>query len=387
MRQKILLLVIVIVVTLVLSLGWFALRIHQFSKTPLITASQNPLSQRTHTAAPTIIFTVHSGVSIMKLANELKARGIIQNPTYFILLAKMKGSDKRLQTGEYSVTPGITPQQLLDKIVKGEIFLHKFTIIEGWTFKQVMQALNNDNALKHTLKNKTPKEIMAALGMPNQKPEGLFYPDTYMFGLDTKDVVILQMAYQHMKQKLDHAFQTRAINLPYKKPYDALIVASMIEKESRLASERPLIARVILNRLQKNMLLQIDASVIYGLGSHFTGAITKEDLHEPTPYNTYVNKGLPPTPIAMPGISSINAALHPAMNDALYYVAKGDGSHIFSRTLKQHDQAIKEYWVPTKQKMLSEYLAHHPLSVSPKLMRKFWFTLQSGSSLTLCNLG
>jgi UPF0755 protein len=222
------------------------------------------------------------------------------------------------------------------------LYYRLFTIVPGWSFTQLRRQLLLNKYLKHISQTYDDKQIMTELGNSSLAPEGEFYPDTYYYTRGVPDLVILKRAYQLMQLKLNEAWETRLPGLPYKDAYDALIVASLIEKEAYLNSERPVIAGVLINRLRKNMLLQIDPTVIYGMGDRYTGKIYKENLVENTPYNTYVHKGLPPTPIAMPSQASIEAAIHPQANDYYYFVAKGDGSHQFSKTLLDHNVAVQE---------------------------------------------
>jgi UPF0755 protein len=302
-------------------------------------------------------FIIQPGTPLIALAWNLKRQQLINDPQRFMLLAKFYGATKKIKAGEYRIDPAITPRIFLKQIIAGKILLRSITFVEGWTFQQMMLAINNNPYLTHTLNDLDNTAIMAKLGYPGVNPEGQFYPDTYLFSRGTLDQQILQKAYQNMQQKLNRAWQQRAPDLPYSSPYQALIVASLIEKEAALPQERPLVAGVILRRLQKNMLLQIDAAVIYGLGENYTGNLTWRDLEVPTPYNIYMYRGLPPTPIAMPSISAITAALHPTMGDALYYVAKGDGSHIFSATLANHQQAAQRYWLIKQNESLQKTLS------------------------------
>ena len=218
------------------------------------------------------------------------------------------------------------------------------TIVEGVTFQQILAELKQTDKLQQQLAQQTLPQILAAIGITeHSNAEGLLYPDTYMFSKGDTDVALLQQAKQSMDAVINAAWQTRAEGLPYQSPYDVLIAASLIEKESAVADERPLIASVLVNRLQANMPLQFDPTVIYGLGDAYTGKLTKADMRTDTPYNTYRHRGLPPTPIAMPSKDAINAAVHPAESDYLYFVAKGDGSHVFSTNLQEHDKALRAY--------------------------------------------
>lgn len=328
MRRLFLISLAVIVFIFVAIAAWFA--VHWFS-IPINNTSQP------------VTFIVPKGASIKHVARDLEAQGMIQHTEYFLLLTTWRGQLSSIKAGEYRIDPGMTAQDLLNKLVKGEVVLHKVTFPEGWTFQQMLTQLNNEPVLVHTLKDQTPTQIMVTLGHPGQHPEGMFYPDTYVFTWGAEDKQILQQAYQLMQKKLQPLWDGRDSNLPYKTSYDALIVASLVEREAAVPAERPQVAGVILHRLRLGMRLQIDAAVIYGTNNPDKRALTRTDLATDTPYNLYLRNGLPPTPIAMPSISSINAALHPVLNNALYYVAKGDGSHVFSDTLQQHNAAVQQY--------------------------------------------
>jgi UPF0755 protein len=288
-------------------------------------------------------FSITPGSSIHSVASKLHARGILAHPNFFVLLAFLEGNTKHIKAGEYQIEPGTTPKKLLIKLVKGQVLLHPLTIVEGWTLKQVLLTTAANPYLVHTVHTVNLDILSQKLGNQEDNLEGFLYPDTYLFAAGVNDIVILHHAFSTMQRYLDKAWQQRAAGLPYQNTYQALIVASLIEKETARPEERAKIAGVIIRRLQKHMLLQIDASVIYGLGELYTGKLTASDLKKENPYNTYLRKGLPPTPIAMPSSSSIQAALHPALGDELYYVAKGDGSHEFTNTLTDHHKAIQQY--------------------------------------------
>lgn len=276
-----------------------------------------------------------------QVAKQMAAQEMIPNAYYFLLAAKWQGITQ-IKAGEYRIKPDVTPQMILEQLARGQVWLHKITFPEGWTFQQILAAMQADANLAHTVDHQSFDQIMALIDHAGEHPEGMFYPDTYLFTKGTKDVRILRIAYDLMQKKLNQAWAKRALGTPYKTAYEALIVASLIEKETGVAKERPQIAGVILKRLQIGMRLQIDAAVIYGLTDKKL-RLSHADLLTDSPYNTYTQSGLPPTPIAMPGQSSIQAALHPVMGDALYYVAKGDGSHVFSANLQQHNIAAQQY--------------------------------------------
>lgn len=287
------------------------------------------------------IFYVRPGISRENLVIELSQNKYIRLAPLFDLYAKLRGVPPK--SGEYKFTHGSTPYSIWKQITAGTgRYYRSFTIIPGWTFKQVKAALKNEPTLKHLASEADDDTIMMFLGDASQKPEGMFLPETYYYSRNDADLVILQRAHDLMKLKLEEAWQTRAVNLPYKTAYEALIAASLIEKEAYLPQEQPIISGVLINRLRKNMLLQFDPTVIYGMGDSYQGKIYKKDLTTDTPYNTYTRKGLTPTPIAMPGLTAIQAAMHPANHSYLYFVAKGDGSHEFTTNLQLHNAAVSK---------------------------------------------
>jgi UPF0755 protein len=290
-----------------------------------------------------VVVEIAPGKPLRVVARELGQQGVLPHPLSLILLARLRGESGAMRAGEYRIQPGTTVAELLNQFVSGRVLLHSLTLVDGWNFKQVFDAVEQDPYLAHTLQGLAPSEVMVRLGHLKQSPEGMFYPDTYSFSRGTTDVSFLQRAYQSMQQKLNATWTTRAPNLPYKSPYDALIMASVIEKETAQPAERAQIAGVFVRRLQKGMKLQSDPTVIYGIGDAYDGNITLKDLHTDTPYNSYTRYGLPPTPICMPALASIQAALHPAPGDALYFVAKGDGTHQFSATLLEQNAAVQKY--------------------------------------------
>ncbi len=295
------------------------------------------------------IFSIQSGSNIKTIAQQLSLEKIIDDPWLFILLAKVKGVETRVRAGEYRLQQSQSPSDLLDLFTKGQSIQYSFTIIEGWAFRQMMQELQHQTIIKNTLTSKSDAEIMAELGYQGQHPEGLFFPDTYSFPKGTTDIDFLQRAYHLMQSHLKREWENRAPDLPISTSYEALILASIIEKETGAAYERPLIASVFTQRLRKNMRLQTDPTVIYGLGETFDGDIRFRDLKKDTPYNTYLHKGLTPTPIALPGLDAIRAALHPADSKALFFVSKGDGTHYFSNTLEEHNKAVRKYQLKGKK--------------------------------------
>lgn len=295
--------------------------------------------------------------SLRSVANQLVKQGVITEPWRLMILARVLHKESYLQAGSYTLNKNVTPYQLLLSLNHGKAMQGGITFIEGRTFAQMRERLAKNEALKHTINNLSDKELMALIGATEAHPEGLFFPDTYYFDRNTEDIVILKKAYVAMQSKLTKAWEQKASegvngapNLPYENSYQALIMASIIEKETGKASERPQIAGVFLNRLRFGMRLQTDPTVIYGLGDHFDGNLRRNDLTTDTVYNTYTRAGLPPTPISMPGLASIEAALHPTSTNALYFVGKGDGSHAFSATLVEHNRAVVKYQLKQKTK-------------------------------------
>ena len=289
------------------------------------------------------VFLIAPGSNIKSIAQDMTRRGIIDDPWLFILLAKLRDVETRVRAGEYLLETGQTPDDLLETFTSGKSIQYGFTVIEGWSFRQMMAALAEDPVIVHTLQGKNDAEIMRAIGYPDQHPEGMFFPDTYRFPKGTTDADFLKRAYDVMQQHLEREWLQRETDLPLNSSYEALILASIIEKETAVGSERPLIAGVFTERLRRNMRLQTDPTIIYGLGSSFDGDIRFRDLKKDTPYNTYLHAGLTPTPIALPGLDSIRAALHPEPTKALYFVSRGDGTHYFSETLEEHNAAVARY--------------------------------------------
>lgn len=286
---------------------------------------------------------IKAGSGFSSIAAKLQHQGLITNPNLWKIYARLTGKATRVQAGEYQFETGLSPVAMLDKLIKGEVIQHQITLVEGWTFKQFLQALAAEEKLEHKLTGLKPSEIMAKLGDEKRHPEGLFFPDSYQFTLGTSDEDILRRAFKRLETILAEEWQQRAENLPYETPYEALIMASIVEKETGQPSERAEIAGVFVRRLQKGMRLQTDPTIIYGLGDSYKGNIRRKHLKQYTPYNTYVIPALPPTPIAMVGREAIHAALHPQAGKSLYFVAKGDGSHFFSDTLQQHNEAVRRY--------------------------------------------
>lgn len=286
---------------------------------------------------------IEPGMSLQSIGNRLRETGLIKQPYYLVIEARRTRMEGKLKAGEYVIQPGTTPRQLLDQFVNGKVKQYGLTLIEGWTFAQMMEVIDNNSILTHTLEPADSTSVMAVTGQPGVSPEGQFFPDTYHFPRGTTDLEFLLRANNAMQEILSGEWEQRAADLPYKTPYEALIMASLVEKETGLSEERAEIAGVFVRRLQKGMKLQTDPTVIYAMGNNFNGNLRREDLAIDSPYNTYAFAGLPPTPIALPGRASIRAALHPADDKSLYFVAKGDGSHHFSETLDEHNKAVARY--------------------------------------------
>lgn len=280
---------------------------------------------------------------LKSIANQLVGQGVLSEPWRFILIAKLLNKEQYLQAGNYTLNKNISPYQLLLSLNHGKATQGSVTFIEGRTFAQMREKLANNDAVKQSISNLSDAEIMQMLGSNYTVAEGLFFPDTFYFNRNTLDIELLRISYKAMQNKLEKAWQGRDPGLPYKNSYQALIMASIIEKETGKASERPMIAGVFINRLRLGMRLQTDPTVIYGMGARFDGNIRKKDLLTDSPYNTYTRNGLPPTPIAMPGLAAIEAALHPEKTKAIYFVGKGDGSHAFSNNLNEHNRAVVRY--------------------------------------------
>lgn len=288
-------------------------------------------------------FRIPAGSSMRTAATLISDAGVDLPPILLVLLAKAVRADTGIKAGSYSVAPGITPWELLGKLTRGQVTQGEITLVEGWTLRQWRDRIDANSDLRHDTRGLSEGEILKLIGLQGTSAEGLFFPDTYLFDKQSSDVELFARAYRAMQRKLDAEWDRRAQGLPYKNAYQALTMASIVEKETGRVADRPMVAAVFVNRLRAGMLLQTDPTVIYGMGERFDGNIRKRDLSADTPYNTYIRPGLPPTPIAMPGLASIQAALHPADSDALYFVARGDGSSHFSRSLDEHNQAVNRY--------------------------------------------
>ncbi len=327
---RMLLLIVLLAMVSALVYGWYDFS--RFSATPLNVASQGDS------------IDISRGSSFKGIVGELRQRGLsTASPWYWRLLAEQMHVAGKLHAGEYALEPGLTPRQLLANMAAGKVLQRNFTIVDGWTFGELRQALASAGKLNHDSAGLDDVAIMQKIGAGGEAPEGRFLPETYAYVKGDSDLDILKRAHAAMAKTLATLWPARARDLPLATPYDALILASIVEKETGLPAERAQIAGVFVRRLQGHMLLQTDPSVIYGMGASYAGNIRKSDLSTDTPYNTYTRAGLPPTPIALPGKPAIEAALHPAGGDALYFVARGDGGHVFASTLEEHNRNVDCY--------------------------------------------
>ncbi|MCP5306517.1 MAG: endolytic transglycosylase MltG [Chromatiaceae bacterium] len=314
-----------------LFVGWAWMEYRAFMDTPL------KIEQGS------VIYEVRKGASLATVANDLAAAGMLERPRYLQWYGRFTGQANAIRAGEYRLDDQLKPASLLALLVSGRSVSYSLTLLEGWNIRQVRAAVAAHEALEHTLQDVGDAELMARLGRPDEHPEGRFFPDTYQFTRGTSDLEFLRRALETMDRELAAAWEKRAADVPLSSPEEALILASIVEKETGLAEERPEIAGVFARRLRKGMKLQTDPTVIYGIGANFDGNIRRSDLQRDTPYNTYVHTGLPPTPICMPGRAALLAAVDPAPGSSLYFVARGDGSHAFSATLEQHNAAVRKY--------------------------------------------
>lgn len=321
--------------------GWLWLDVQSFLDTPMNVPQEG------------VRIEVEQGSHLTRIARQLAEQDIITHPQYLRWYARFTRQADRIHIGEYELMPGMTPRDFLHQLVEGKVIQYSITIVEGWTFVQLLEAVHAHNSLVHQLEGLDTQTIMARLGYPDVHPEGQFMPDTYFFPRGLSDVAFLQRAYRAMQDFLEREWPQRDVGLPIKTPYEALILASIVEKETGLTSERRTIAGVFTRRLLKGMRLQTDPTVIYGMGESYQGNIRRRDLQTATPYNTYLIQGLPPTPIAMPGRDSIRATLHPEEGDALYFVSMGDGSHYFSSTLEEHNEAVIKYQLKGRKRPFS----------------------------------
>jgi UPF0755 protein len=288
---------------------------------------------------------VEQGVSVRAVLARLEAQGVVRNARAVLWYLRLRAEHPGMQAGTYEIPAHASPEQIVTMFEEGKVLLEQLTVVEGWTFGDFLNLLSHEPDVTHTLAGKSPAQVMAALGHTGENPEGRFFPDTYRFAANTADAVILGLAYDQMSKALEAAWAERSPALPFDTPGEALILASMVEKEAALESERARIAGVFVSRLRRGMRLQSDPTVIYGLGAKYDGEIHTRDLLTDTPYNTYTRAGLPPTAIALPGREALLAAVRPDVTGDLYFVATGlgDGAHHFSKTLEEHNSAVKTY--------------------------------------------
>ncbi len=288
-------------------------------------------------------FQVTAGSGLRSAARQIESSGIPLGRIQFELLARTLGRSRDIKAGSYELTEAVSPLQLLDMLTRGDVTQGELTLIEGWTFRQFRAAMAANTDLRGDSRQLQDSDILKRIGATQTHPEGLFFPDTYLFSKGVSDFDVFGRAYRAMQRKLAAEWEARDPKTPFSTPYEALIMASIVEKETGAASERDMIAGVLVNRLRIGMRLQADPTVIYGLGADFDGNLRKRDLLEDGPYNSYVRAGLPPTPISMPGVAALRAAMRPAPTQAIYYVSKGDGTSQFSRTLDEHNRAVAKY--------------------------------------------
>ena len=327
MIRKFFSLLLLLIVLSAMALGYVAWAVGNSVRQPLLIDQEQMLE-------------VAPGATPGGLINRLAAEGILQDPLWLRLYWRLNLAQSKLHSGEYRLEPGMTAGDLLDSWRSGDVVQYSLTLVEGWNFRQFRAELARHPKLAQELASASDAEVMAALGQAGVHPEGRFFPDTYRYVKGMRDLDLLRQAHARMQQVLEQEWSSRDEGLPYADAYQALIMASLIERETGVPEE---IAGVFVRRLRIGMRLQTDPTVIYGMGEAYNGRITRADLRRPTPYNTYVIDGMPPTPIAMPGREAIHAALHPLAGRSLYFVARGDGSHVFSETLAAHNRAVREY--------------------------------------------
>ncbi len=337
--KKVIVAIAALAAVLVATAGFVAWEVDRFLSTPVTVEEGGAL------------FEIPPGSAFSSVARRLADEGIIDNDFWYRLYARFSGQAISVQAGEYLIAAGTTPRDLLRQFTRGDVRLYSFTIVEGWNHRDLLAALQANDAIEASMTEEDWPALLDELGATVTHPEGLFLPETYHFPRGTTDRSVLAQAYELMQKVLDEEWQAKGPSTPVQTPYEALVLASIVEKETALADERPRIAGVFARRLGKKMRLQTDPTVIYGIGPGFNGNLTRRDLQTDTPYNTYTRGGLPPTPIALPGRAAIHAVLHPADGEELYFVATGlgDGSHKFSKTKAEHDAAVAEYLARLRQ--------------------------------------
>ena len=343
MSQLIKKLVLITVLVIIVMTAWIGLSLWRSLESPLnLNATQ-------------LDYEIKTGRSLSAVVYDLANKNIITHPRILLWYSRLGGRSGEMQAGEYRLTSSMLTREFLENIFSGKVIQYSLTVVEGWSFKQMLDAIKSHPHIKQTLIDVPVKDIMTRLGHKDVFYEGEFLPDTYHFPSGLTDVEFLKRAYEAMQVVLKEEWDNRATGLIYEKPYDALIMASIVEKETGKPEEREQIAGVFIRRLEKKMRLQTDPTVIYGMGDKYKGNVRKKDLLQDTPYNTYRHRGLPPTPIALPGRDAIHAALHPAEGDALYFVSRGDGSHVFSATLEEHNNAVIKYQLKGHVRSFSSY--------------------------------
>lgn len=331
----------IVIIAASFGLGWLLMDFQHFLQTPLRQID----APRSYVVSP--------GSGLIAVSRDLEARGHLEHPLYLVWYARWRGGADSIVAGEYLLQPGMRPGELLDQLTRGDVLRHTLTVPEGWTFRQLLAAVRRHEKIVDTLPPDLDDEgIMVAIGRPGVHPEGRFFPDTYQFIAGTSDVALLRRAYDVMETQLQRVWAERALGLPLATPEEALILASIIEKETGAAEERGRIAGVFIRRLRLNMRLQTDPTVIYGLGEEYSGRLRTRDLRRDTPYNTYTRRGLPPTPIALPGVESLRAAVNPEDGDEIFFVSRGDGTHYFSSTLELHERAVRKYQLGMSDEVL-----------------------------------
>ena len=301
------------------------------------------LAQPLALPASPVAFDVRPGQTLKSVARDLAAANVLPAEWPLVALARWRGVDRTIKAGNYEIEQGVTLPELLDRLTQGEVTQTSLTIVEGSTFGELRDQLAADDEIAKSAPPLRDAELMTRLGIAGFAPEGWFFPDTYHFAAGSSEVALLARAHRLMRARLDAAWSRRAPDLPLKSPYEALILASIVEKETGHLADRPLIASVLVNRLRSGMRLQADPTVIYGMGARFDGNLRKRDLETDTPYNTYTRDGLPPTPISLPGQASLDAATNPPATPYLYFVARGDGTSEFSANLADHNRAVAKF--------------------------------------------
>jgi UPF0755 protein len=292
---------------------------------------------------PPVRLAVDPGMSLRSIGRQLKSAGVIRWPWAFVALARLRGQGDRLQAGVYEITPDLSPERIIDMLARGQSLQDTIQFIEGWTLRQARAALDAHPSLRHDTRGWSDAALLEGIGVVERHPEGLLFPDTYRFAVGSSDMVVLRKAHQKLRERLAFHWDQRVPGLRVTSAYEMLILASIVEKETGVATDRPLVAAVFANRLRRGMRLQSDPTVIYGLGERFDGNLRRTDLERDTPYNSYTRAGLPPSPISLVGEASLAATSRPAQSEALYFVARGDGSSVFSKSLLEHNRAVDRY--------------------------------------------